>query len=53
MNDNELVQHMIDFISEKERNAQAENLKGSSKGKIDVVKLILNELESKTENEDK
>ena len=53
MNDNEIVQHMINFISEKERNAQAESLKGGSKTKVDIVKLILNELENKTDNEDK
>lgn len=53
MNDNEIVQHMINYISEKERVAQAESLKGGSKGKVDVVKLILNELENKTDNENK
>ena len=53
MNDNEIVQHMINFISEKERNVQAESFKGGSKAKVDVVKMILNELENKTDNEDK
>jgi len=52
MNDNEIVQHMIDFIEDKERDAQAEYLKGGSKAKMDVVKMILNELENKTKNED-
>ena len=49
MNDSETVKHIIDYIMEKERDAQAENLKGGSKSKVDVVKLVLNELENTTE----
>lgn len=52
MSDNEIVQHMIEYIKEKERDAQAENLKGGAKTKIDVVKLIMNELENSAKNED-
>ncbi len=51
MNDHEIVQHMIDFIEEKEKDAQTDYLKTGSKGKTDVVKMILNELENKTNDE--
>lgn len=52
MSDNEIIQHMIKYIVKKEKDAQTDYLKTGNKGKTDVVKMILNELESTISNED-
>ena len=51
MNDEKLVEHMIEFIEEKEREAQLEELK-SSKSKTKVVDAVLQELGKLIKDED-
>ena len=57
MNEEKIVQNMINFIEEKERDLQAEKLIVNNQMKTDIVKAILNKLENElTEegtNEDK
>lgn len=48
MNEQEVVQHMIDFIEKKERQVQSSKLASLSLSKNDVVKAILDELERVT-----
>ena len=50
-NDEKLVQHMIDFIEEKEREVQLEELKGS-KAKTKVVDAVKKELEKLIKDDD-
>ena len=53
MSKDEIVEHMIIYIEEAERNQQAANLAGEARGvRTDLVTAILNELERKTRDED-
>ena len=52
MSEQKIIQHMIDFIEEKERAMQTDFMRSGSKAKTDIVKMILGELESEMKNED-
>lgn len=53
MNKQEIVDNMISYIENAERDLQAANLAGETKAaKTDIVNAILNELERETKNED-
>ena len=51
MNDQEIVNKMIDFVEEKERQHQLSKL-GTEQAKSDIVKSILDELERVSTDED-
>lgn len=53
MNDQEIVQHMIEFVEQKERQSQSNKFITEQQAKNDVVKSIQDELERVTKNEDK
>jgi len=53
MSDERIIRHMVEFVEEKERDAQADLMKNGSKTKRDMVKIIMNELERELKNEDK
>ena len=53
MNDQEIVQHMIEFVEQKERQFQSNKFITEQQAKNDVVKAIQDELERVTKNEDK
>jgi hypothetical protein len=53
MSDNGVVNNMIAFIEEKEKQLQAEKMLGESSAKNDIVKAILDELEREVSNENK
>lgn len=53
MNDQEIVQHMIEFVEQKERQFQSNKFITEQQAKNDVVKSIQDELEQVTKNEDK
>ena len=53
MNENDVINNMIKFIEEKERQLQAEKMLGESSAKNDIVKAILDELDKEVENENK
>lgn len=53
MNDQEIVQHMIEFVEQKERQFQSNKFITEQQAKNDVVKSIQDELEWVTKNEDK
>ena len=52
MSENEIVTSMIGFIENKERELQLNKMSADSQIKNDVVKMILDELERATNNED-
>lgn len=52
MNEKEIVTNMIDFIENKERELQLNKMSADSQIKNDVVKMILDELERATNDED-
>lgn len=52
MSSNQIVQNMISFIEEKERDMQAAKATGNVKSKSDVVNQILAELEKQMKGED-
>lgn len=52
MNSQSVVQHMIDFIEEKEKELQADKLNTGNKSKKNVVQSILDELDTEVKNED-
>lgn len=53
MNKQEIVNSMISYIESAERDLQAANLAGETKGaRTDIVNAILNKLERETKNED-
>lgn len=53
MNNDEIVKSMITYIEEAERDLQAANLSGESRGaRTDIVNSILNELEREIKDED-
>ena len=51
MNDKKVVADMIDFIEKKERELQLNKMSADSQVKNDVVKMILDELERVTSDE--
>ena len=53
MSDNGVVNNMIAFIEEKEKQLQAEKMLGENSAKNDIVKAILDELEREVLNENK
>jgi hypothetical protein len=53
MSDNGVVNNMISFIEEKEKQLQAEKMLGENSAKNDIVKAILDELEREVSNENK
>ena len=53
MSGNIVVNNMIAFIEEKEKQLQAEKMLGENAAKNDVVKAILDELEKEVSNENK
>ena len=53
MSDNGVVNNMIFFIEEKEKQLQAEKMLGENSAKNDIVKAILDELEREVSNENK
>ena len=52
MNEDMIISEMISFIEEKEKQLQVEKLT-TGQSKSDIVKAILDELESLTSNENK
>ena len=48
MNEKDIVQHMITFIEDKERQLQSSKLAADTQIKSDIVKAILDELERET-----
>jgi len=53
MNDNEVIENMIRFIKDKEKDYQASKLVSTTVAKTDVVKQIVEELERVTSDENK
>lgn len=53
MNEQEIIQHMIEFVEAKERQIQTNKLASATQSKSDVVKSILDELERVSTNENK
>ena len=53
MSDNGVVNNMIAFIEEMEKQLQAEKMLGENSAKNDIVKAILDELEREVSNENK
>ena len=53
MSDNGVVNNIIAFIEEKEKQLQAEKMIGENSAKNDIVKAILDELEREVSNENK
>lgn len=51
MSEQSIVQHMVDFIEEKEKELQADKFNGGSKVKKNVVQAILDELDAEVKNE--
>lgn len=49
---NDITKHMIDFIEEKEKDAQLEKQENNSKLKNSIVSSILKELDEEIHNED-
>lgn len=50
MNEQAVVDKMITFIQEKERELQANKMSADNHAKSDIVKLIMDELERETTN---
>lgn len=53
MSENEIVQHMVDFIESKEREIQADKFTPEKKTQKDTVQAILDELDREVSDEDK
>lgn len=53
MNDDKIVKNLISFIETKERELQINKMTNDSQAKNDIVKSILDELESEVANENK
>ena len=51
MNEEGIVKHMIAFVEDKEKEAQANKLLTNQQAKADIVKSIMDELEAKTADE--
>lgn len=52
MNEQAVINKMIAFVEEKERELQANKMSADNHAKNDVVKTIIDELERETTNED-
>lgn len=53
MNNSKIVEHLIKFIEDKEHQLQINKMINDSQAKSDIVKSILDELESEVANENK
>ncbi len=53
MSNQKIVNNLVSFIEEKERQLQAEKMVGESQAKNDIVKAILDELDKEVSNENK
>lgn len=53
MNEQAIIDHMIKFVEEKERQIATNKLATTTQNKGDAVKAILDELERVTTNENK
>lgn len=53
MSDKKIIDHMVSYIEEKERQLQAEKMSGDNQAKNDIVKSILDELDTEVSNENK
>lgn len=53
MNDKIIVENMITFIEDKERQLQAQKLSNDTAAKNDVIKAILDRLEKEISDENK
>ena len=53
MNEQEIIQHMIECVDQKERQFQSNKFITEQQAKNDVVKSIQDELERVTQDEDK
>ena len=53
MNEQEIVNHMIEFVEKKERQIASNKLASTNQNKGDAVKAILDELERVTTKENK
>lgn len=53
MSSQAIVQHMIGFIEEKEKELQADKMNSANKTKKNVVQSILDELDAEVKNENK
>lgn len=51
MSEKEIIDHMIDFVEQKERQIATSKLASTTQTKGDAVKAILDELERVTANE--
>lgn len=51
MNKQEIVEYMINFIEQKERQIFSNKIAYANQSKVDTVKAILDELERVTSNE--
>lgn len=53
MSKNDVIQNMVSFIEDKEKDLQASRLSSDNQAKTDIVKSILDKLDGELENEDK
>lgn len=53
MNDSNVVNNMIDFIEEREKQLQAEKMLGENAARNDIVKAILKQLDKEVSDENK
>ena len=53
MSNQKIVNNLVSFIEENERQLQAEKMVGESQAKNDIVKAILDELDKEVSNENK
>jgi hypothetical protein len=53
MSDNKVVDSMIEFIEDREKQLQAEKMLGENSAKNDIVKAILDQLDKEVSNENK
>lgn len=51
MNEEQIIQHMIEFVEETEERLHQNTLAPESKKKSEAIKLVLKELERVTSNE--
>lgn len=51
MNDEKIIEHMINFVEEKEKNVMSEKFVSGLNRKTDIVNSIIEELESVLKNE--
>ena len=53
MSDSNVVNNIIDFIEEREKQLQAEKMLGENAARNDIVKAILKQLDKEVSNENK